>query len=509
MEDVFKKSGVPTHTFVEPSEFNRVVVALRTPGRGLIVEGPSGIGKTSCIRRAVERLQYGDSCTWLSARRSADVARIAGLKGQSNVGLVIIDDFHRLPDELKLQLTDLMKLAADEEDVGTKIVLIGINRAGQSLIDVAPDLLHRIEIIRLARTNIERLIELINRGQYALNCEIAAWEDIAGEAEGSFAMAQILCHEACLQAGVIERCQGTVTIETSVPAMREAVIRELSARFTPVARDFATGNRLRREGRAPYLHLLRWLSTTEQGVLDTRDAIAANPKMKGSVSQVIEKGHLRTLISNNTEIGNLIHFDAQSQLLTAEDPKFLYFIRHLIWSNFSRQIGYFNLDFTSKYDFALSFAGENREIAERLCEKLMEREIQVFYDMHEQHRIVANDVEEYLAPIYRAEARYVVAILSKDYPRKIWTKFESGEFAERYGSNVISIVCSDWVPGAIDPVSAIGYLSYDLNGDREAQIEHIADVIAAKLTSDRTEELAAAAKEAENAANDLFYDGSK
>ena len=44
LEQVFKIGGVPTYTFVEPSEYSRLKVALRTPGRALIVEGPSGTG---------------------------------------------------------------------------------------------------------------------------------------------------------------------------------------------------------------------------------------------------------------------------------------------------------------------------------------------------------------------------------------------------------------------------------------------------------------------------------
>ena len=136
--------------------------------------------------------------------------------------------------------------------------------------------------------------------------------------------------------------------------------------------------------------------------LDTKEAIAANPELKGSVTQVIEKGHLNTLIESNAQIGELIHFEQKTELLTVEDPKFLYFTRHLIWSKFSRQVGYFSIEFDSKYDFSLSFAGENRDLAETLSHLLAAREISVFYDKNEQHRILANDVEEYLAPIYRS-----------------------------------------------------------------------------------------------------------
>jgi hypothetical protein len=32
LEEVFKRSGIPTYTFVEPKEYQHLQVALRTPG---------------------------------------------------------------------------------------------------------------------------------------------------------------------------------------------------------------------------------------------------------------------------------------------------------------------------------------------------------------------------------------------------------------------------------------------------------------------------------------------
>lgn len=49
LHEVFKDSGVPTYTFVKPMEYRKLLVSLRTQGKGLVVEGPSGIGKTSSI----------------------------------------------------------------------------------------------------------------------------------------------------------------------------------------------------------------------------------------------------------------------------------------------------------------------------------------------------------------------------------------------------------------------------------------------------------------------------
>jgi serine kinase of HPr protein (carbohydrate metabolism regulator) len=58
LEDVFKISGVPTATFVEPTEYNNLKVALRTAGRGVVVEGPSGIGKSTAVTRALDEVAH-------------------------------------------------------------------------------------------------------------------------------------------------------------------------------------------------------------------------------------------------------------------------------------------------------------------------------------------------------------------------------------------------------------------------------------------------------------------
>ncbi len=74
LEDVFCDSGVPQYTFVEPSEYTKTKVALRTPGRGVVVEGPSGIGKTTCIKKILEEINLKATC--LSARKKEDIESI-------------------------------------------------------------------------------------------------------------------------------------------------------------------------------------------------------------------------------------------------------------------------------------------------------------------------------------------------------------------------------------------------------------------------------------------------
>jgi hypothetical protein len=112
LEEVFRLSGIPTYTFVEPVRYDEIKVSLRTPGRCLVMEGPSGIGKSTTINKAVTSLGIQDSLMSLSARRQADVEYINALPDLENIGTVIVDDFHRLPDETKQRLSDFMKVLA-------------------------------------------------------------------------------------------------------------------------------------------------------------------------------------------------------------------------------------------------------------------------------------------------------------------------------------------------------------------------------------------------------------
>ena len=54
LQHVFVLQGIPSVTFVQPVEYANLVTALKTPGRGIVIEGPSGIGKTTAVFRALE-----------------------------------------------------------------------------------------------------------------------------------------------------------------------------------------------------------------------------------------------------------------------------------------------------------------------------------------------------------------------------------------------------------------------------------------------------------------------
>lgn len=486
LEEVFKVGGAPTYTFVEPVEYNQLLVALRTPGRGIVIEGPSGIGKTTALMRGLEHLDLHDKALQLSARRPQDIELIAEIPNLGDVGTVVIDDFHRLDDANKQAVADHLKLLADEESSGSKIVIIGINQAGKALIDYAHDLNNRLEVIRFEANPDVKVEEILLKGQKALKVNINVAGEIVSAANGSFYIAQMLANQVCIDSGVLEERENIEQIDVSFEFSRGKVFERLSRTFMDRAALFCQGRRIRKEGRAPYLHLLYWLAQSDEWTLNVDKIVRVHPEHRGSILQVADKGYLADLIESNDQIAAVIHFDPVSRLLTVEDPQFMYFIRNLSWNKFARDTGFDSIGFSTPYDFALSFAGEDRDIAELLFQGFEDRETQVFYDKNEQHRILANDVEDYLRPIYQTDADYVVVLLSKSYPKKVWTKFESDQFKQRFKDNaVIPIWVDDVVPGFFDETSRIGGISFNRDNDINSEVNTVVEVCCRRLRESR------------------------
>jgi hypothetical protein len=80
-----------------------------------VIEGPSGIGKTTSVDRALAEIGLSDAALRLSARRKDDAELIQALPEMKDVGTVIVDDFHRLSEDSRERLADFLKLPADEE----------------------------------------------------------------------------------------------------------------------------------------------------------------------------------------------------------------------------------------------------------------------------------------------------------------------------------------------------------------------------------------------------------
>jgi hypothetical protein len=130
------------------------------------------------------------------------------------------------------------------------------------------------------------------------------------------------------------------------------------------------------------------------------------------------------------------------------------------------------------YDVAISFAGEDRSVAESIAIKLKEKDVRVFYDAFEKDQLWGKNLYEYLTKIYTEEARYCLILLSKSYAEKSWTNLERRSAqarALREGKEYILPIRIDdtKIPGLPETV---GYISL-----WNTTIEKIVDLVLKKL----------------------------
>ena len=132
-----------------------------------------------------------------------------------------------------------------------------------------------------------------------------------------------------------------------------------------------------------------------------------------------------------------------------------------------------------EYDVALSFAGEDRAVAEKFADLLSKKNIDVFYDEYRVGDMWGKDLVDHLVNIYGRKARYCVMFISQYYPLKNWTEVERTSAQERAfrdaNEYILPLQVDDAeVPGITEPT---GYR--DL---RQHSMESIVNLLEQKLT---------------------------
>lgn len=354
--------------------------------------------------------------------------------------------------------------------------------------EFSSDLRNRISIIKFESNPEEKVRELIGKGEEALNFTLNVKEDIVKDSRGSFHIAQMLAHNACISSEILETCESLKLTDISYVSLKESVLSDLDLSYSEIVTNFVKGQRVKKGSRAPYLHVLYWLSLADDWSVNLQQLLIDNPSHKNSVGQILSKGHLNSHFMSDNKFFDVMYYNTDTTEMSIEDPKFSFYLSNILWTKLARKIGFYSFDFKSPYDFALSFAGCNRDDALYIFNRLTDNEISVFYDNNEQSRILSENVEEYLAPIYRSESVYVIPLLSNEYPTRIWCKFEGDAFKERFGSNsVIPLRYSDCTVGMFDTSNGVGGFTLNKNDPIKDQLEEFVDLLISKIHDRRLE----------------------
>src|SRR5262249_44774965 len=107
------------------------------------------------------------------------------------------------------------------------------------LIDSVPDLATRAVAVSLGRESDEKVIDLISKGERALNIQLARKMEFALSANGSFVVAQMLCENALLASDVQETQRSVVSLDIPPSMVIRQVVDQLKGQFHKSLQSFA------------------------------------------------------------------------------------------------------------------------------------------------------------------------------------------------------------------------------------------------------------------------------
>jgi hypothetical protein len=325
LEDVFVTEGVPEYTFVAPPNYGDIYVDIRKPGKPVIIEGQSGTGKTTTVKSILGKLQAAQQIRYLTARVPDNIEEIEEIALTRTPGYYVIDDFHRLSDDLRSRLADIAKIAAEQgADANLpKLILIGINQVGSDLIQLVEDIGKRVGIHKISPGGKREIQELVQAGCDKLNVHFDNFDRLFAESRGDYWLTQQICQSLCAMSGVTETLHQQKHITIDIDAVRTRVVGRLDAAYYPVIKEFCRGRRFR-PGNDPYFKLLRVVGQQDRSVVDLNEIANAIPDVKGSINNI--KDHrLRVLLDSKVKFSKYFFYSVESKIFVIEDPAFVLF----------------------------------------------------------------------------------------------------------------------------------------------------------------------------------------
>lgn len=389
--EVFTPASPAKEAFVARDVADRLVYALRTPGKQVVIFGHSGSGKstlvqrklyevyenhitTSCIKGmsfesvlldAFDQLDVfyssgfsNQATSSISAQLKSSWAAISVARGtltQSQSSRVlppqltvqnmarfageakacwVLEDFHKLDSDEKTKLSQAMKMFMDlsPKYPDIKSVAIGAVATAREVVEYDKEMSNRVAEIEVKLMTHDELREIIRIGADKLNLKIGDGKasDIVKLSNGLPSICHQICLNCCLAAGINET---TPTPFTITSAHLDAAVKEYVETSSDSIRSrFDKAVKVERKRRYDnYGLILHGLSTADMDGLAVGDLCRAIQSIS-STYPVNNIGRYLTRLQTDAR-GAVIRLDSSSGKYSFSDP----FIRSYALAYFERK----------------------------------------------------------------------------------------------------------------------------------------------------------------------------
>jgi hypothetical protein len=466
LAEVFKTVGLPPYTYVKPAYYGEIRADVLQPGKHLLIEGPSGIGKTCVVYKVFEDIGWvaDEDYSYVSGRDSDTHTRVQDFLQRATAAnvpspsVIVIDDFHLLPQNQRATVGSRLKRISDLAfacSTPPKVILIGIPTSGTSLLADAYDLGPRLGSYRFTRASDREIERLVTEGEMALNVLFEDRDILLSESAGNFWLAQYICNKVCATQEVFESQDDVRILTFDLLSIRQRLMTELAQRYGSTAKLLAKGKKWRPGGNKPYLEVLLALSRIPDSVVTYDRILNSVPERRRPGLRAIRARIPEVLFDSlrNVDLRKQIAFDVSSGF-SIEDPLFRYYLSNLNPEDLYRELGVEaerveNARIYS-FDIGFSFAGEVRPMVEAVNDELKAEDVLTFYDFDQQAILLALDLEQALAKVYAESCRFYLVFLDEHYSQKVWTKFEKDILTNRGRKNhIIPVVLDDHGAGGL------------------------------------------------------------
>lgn len=308
LSDVYMPVGVPQLTFVKRENLEHSIISWKmNKSKHLLIFGPSKSGKTTLWKQYVpqesiikvscnsstsvgqvysnilfelqtfytcEIAEKIDTKTGIAAEISSAIGlffakastNVESTSGNSNkmapiaspaieanllvkylkpsAKIVVIEDFHYVPDDFKEKLSQDLKAFSDD---GCPWIIVGVQHKTSKLLSYNIDLQQRIAEIPVEGFSRDQLIRIIELGENALNisfsCKIK--EGILKESYGSASLVQNLCQRICILKNISETSSEKLVIDDEDLLFRacKEIAYEAKKYYGDVVRRISLGGR--------------------------------------------------------------------------------------------------------------------------------------------------------------------------------------------------------------------------------------------------------------------------